>query len=81
MKIRLLKLVKLPAANDHFQSIDTFNIGEVVEYKGELEKDRGVKTFRQQFLKIYRMKSKRDMQLSRKYFEKIGNWEFDKIPS
>lgn len=78
MGIRLLRVKELPAANQHFTTFGPFKIGEVVEYRGELERTVKPESFRRQFINIFRMKNQKEMSLSREYFEKVGKWEYDK---
>lgn len=74
--IRLLRVKNLPNSNDHYTN--PYKAKEVVEYRGEIEpKDDQPKSFTQQFIRIFRPRTKETMVESRRDFERIGNWEFD----
>lgn len=72
--IRLMELSKLPKANNtSFPYVQ----GEKVQYLGEYENNNQPLSFTKQFIKVFRFKYKREEFLSRAYFKKLGNWEYD----
>lgn len=74
--IRLLKIKNLPNSNDHYTN--PFKQGEVVQYLGAIDKKDGQpETYRKQFVRIYRTRTKETMVEFKRDFTKIGNWDFD----
>lgn len=74
--IRLLKLKTLPNSNEHYTH--PYKQGEVVQYLGPIDKKDGQpETYRKQFVKIFRTKTKEHRVEFKKDFEPIGKWTFD----
>lgn len=74
--IRLLEVISEPSANQYLPI--PFKVGEKVEYRGGLDESVKPETFRKQFIKIYRMKHKREESVSRCNFKILGNCKYDK---
>lgn len=75
-KIRLMRVKNLPSSNQYYTI--PFNQGEVVEYLGAIDKKEDqAETYRAQFVRLYRMKTKETRVEMKKDFEIIGKWEFD----
>lgn len=67
---KLMRCIKEPSANQHLP--EPFKIGEKIIYLGEIDKKKNqAETFRKQFIKIRRLKSKRLETVAVKNFEFI----------